>query len=51
MCGIVGAISNNRNILPILITGLENLDIGGMTQQELLFQKIIILTLLKSLVK
>ena len=29
MCGIVGAISKNRNILPILITGLKNLEYRG----------------------
>lgn len=29
MCGIVGAVSNNRNILPILITGLKNLEYRG----------------------
>ena len=29
MCGIVGAISNNRNVLPILITGLKNLEYRG----------------------
>lgn len=29
MCGIVGAISKNRNILPILMTGLKNLEYRG----------------------
>ena len=29
MCGIVGAISKDRNILPILITGLKNLEYRG----------------------
>lgn len=29
MCGIVGAISKNRNVLPILITGLKNLEYRG----------------------
>ncbi len=29
MCGIVGAVSKNRNILPILITGLKNLEYRG----------------------
>lgn len=29
MCGIVGAISKNRNILPILITWLKNLEYRG----------------------
>ena len=29
MCGIVGAISKSRNILPILITGLKNLEYRG----------------------
>ena len=29
MCGIVGAISKDKNILPILITGLKNLEYRG----------------------
>ena len=29
MCGIVGTISKNRNVLPILITGLKNLEYRG----------------------
>lgn len=29
MCGIVGAISKDKNILPLLITGLENLEYRG----------------------
>ena len=39
MCGIVGAISNNRNILPILITGLENLEYRGYDSAGIAFSK------------
>ena len=39
MCGIVGAISNNKNILPILITGLENLEYRGYDSAGIAYSK------------
>ena len=39
MCGIVGAISKNRNILPILITGLKNLEYRGYDSSGVAYLK------------
>ncbi len=39
MCGIVGAISKNRNVLPILITGLKNLEYRGYDSSGVAYLK------------
>ncbi len=39
MCGIVGAISKNKNILPILITGLKNLEYRGYDSAGIAYLK------------
>ena len=39
MCGIVGAISKNRNVLPILITGLKNLEYRGYDSSGVTYLK------------
>ena len=39
MCGIVGAISKDRNVLPILITGLKNLEYRGYDSSGVAYLK------------
>ena len=39
MCGIVGAVSCDRNILPILITGLKNLEYRGYDSAGIAYLK------------
>ena len=39
MCGIIGAISKNKNILPILITGLKNLEYRGYDSAGIAYLK------------
>ena len=39
MCGIVGAVSKDKNILPILITGLENLEYRGYDSAGIAYLK------------
>lgn len=51
MCGIVGAISKNRNILPILITGLKNLEYRGYDSAGVAFLKNNKLNIIKSVGK